>query len=67
MRRISIGYNEYATVRTKNYMEKKVALVEQLKDKSKNATGVGQASNKKDIEQVLSAVHMAIDKCGALL
>ena len=64
---ISIGYNEFATARTKSYMEEKVALVEQLKDKSKNANGVGQASNKKDIEQVLSAVQMAIDQCSALL
>ena len=68
---ISIGYYEVATARAKSYMEEKVALVEQLKDKSKNANGVGQASNKskhaKDIEQVLMVVETAMAQCGALL
>ena len=68
---ISIGYYEVATARAKSYMEEKVAVVEQLKDKSKNAQEGGQASNKsnhaKDIEQVLIVLETATHQCGALL
>ena len=45
LEKISIGYYEVATARAKSYMEEKVAVVEQLKDKSKNAQEGEQAFN----------------------